>query len=122
MAPTAKNSRLLAAADLMFFRYLESLTTANQTHKELASLFLPSTKTSRNRGETVAYRYSEISLPVPITCSSRTSSGSTVLAQETHSLHIDDEAGRLHCLTRNDCLNRCNKVWGPRGIPKITGH
>ncbi|KAE9389435.1 hypothetical protein BT96DRAFT_767999, partial [Gymnopus androsaceus JB14] len=33
-----------------------------------------------------------------------------------------DDLGDLHCLTWEECVNRCNEIWRPRGVPKISGH
>ncbi|KAE9388575.1 hypothetical protein BT96DRAFT_836023, partial [Gymnopus androsaceus JB14] len=84
------------------------------------SLRLPSTKTSRNRGESAS-----IAAQVSIAC--------LLIATEKHIrfnrlapgnplFAYCDQQDILHCLTRSEVVNRCNEVWGPRDVPKISGH
>lgn len=44
------------------------------------------------------------------------------LSSDDPLLAYRDSSGTLHCLTWAECVNRCNEVWGLRGIAKISGH
>ncbi|KAE9385663.1 hypothetical protein BT96DRAFT_960709 [Gymnopus androsaceus JB14] len=129
------------AADLMFFGQLHAgevlpdspnLPRYNPRQHPLVSdlgqpnnlgtcsLKLPSTKTAGSRGETAfitpqhspACPLAALAEHIRVNC---LGPGNPLFAYR-------DEVDVLRCLTRDKCVNRCNKIWGPRGIPRITGH
>ncbi|KAE9384128.1 hypothetical protein BT96DRAFT_842736, partial [Gymnopus androsaceus JB14] len=84
------------------------------------SLRLPSTKTSRNRGESASIASQE-SIACPIIATERhikfnhLGPGDPLFAYR-------DQQDTLHCLTCSNVVDRCNEIWGPSDIPKISGH
>lgn len=136
-----KDAAIAAAADLMFFGQLRagevlpdsSITSLYDSCKHprvsdlgpvnsqgTCSLFLPSTKTSRNRGESASITQQD-SQACPIKAM-RDHIRINELKPGDPLLAYRDSSGSLRCLTRAECINRCNEIWSPRGIPKISGH
>lgn len=136
-----KEAAIAAAAHLMFFGQLRAgevlpdspLTSRYdlQKHPKVSdlgpaneqgtrSLFLPSTKTSRNRGETASIA-TQASRNCPIRAVNMHIQINRLSAEDPLFAYRDN-TGKLHCLTRKECVDRCNELWVPKSIPKISGH
>jgi hypothetical protein len=106
-SPKAKN--LPTVADLHISKDPECSPT----------LFLPVTKTTSTRGDTVALPKQSAPLD-PITAVTLHIQSSSLLPH--HPIASYYKGGRRYLLTKDKFLRRCNSVWSRHGYNRFTGH
>ncbi|KAE9384542.1 hypothetical protein BT96DRAFT_761894, partial [Gymnopus androsaceus JB14] len=131
-----KELAIVAAAAMMFYSQLHAgevlpdssdpsrynpcehpLVSDNQG---TCSLKLPSTKTSRNRGKSASIASQE-SIAYLLIATEKHIRFNRLVPGDPLFAYCDQQEV-LHCLTCSNVVNRCNEIWGPRDVPKISGH